>query len=122
VDDESLVRDAIECVLLFYFKAAHIVTAVDGAEGLERCHHEPFDLIITDIQMPRLTGIELLAATRQAAIETPAIVLSGSELPDQDLSALGKFTFLPKIDLPLLPAFVRQMLDHGTDTHWPLVA
>lgn len=114
VDDDPLLRELVERSLASHFKHADFVRAEDGVDGLERCLREPFDLIVTDIRMPRLTGIEMLFGVRENGIDTPVIVLSGSELPDQDLSAAGVFVYLSKADLLRLPAIARQLLDLET--------
>jgi DNA-binding NtrC family response regulator len=56
----------------------YAVTAVrDGAQALEEVERQPFDLLITDIKMPRLGGIELLDQVRERHPETAVIVLTG---------------------------------------------
>ncbi len=61
------------------------MTAVDGVEGYQRLKRqdERFDLIVTDIRMPEVSGFEILAAARTHAPGTPVIAMSGSaEIPD----------------------------------------
>jgi CheY-like chemotaxis protein len=56
----------------------HIVeAAADGNQALEKFHESPFDLILTDLSMPRLNGIALVEAARQIIAEIPVIMLTG---------------------------------------------
>jgi len=56
----------------------HIVeSARDGTEALQKFHESSFDLILTDLSMPRLNGIALVEAARQIIAEIPVIMLTG---------------------------------------------
>jgi CheY-like chemotaxis protein len=56
----------------------HIVeAAVDGYQALEKFRESPFDLIITDLSMPRLNGIALVEAARRHSADIPVIMLTG---------------------------------------------
>ena len=56
---------------------------MDGIRGYARLKEERFDLILTDIRMPEISGFEILAAARMHAPGTPVIAMSGSaEIPD----------------------------------------
>jgi CheY-like chemotaxis protein len=83
VDDEALVRAAIAVVLR---RAGHGVTlAEDGLDALRKFHPHCFDLVITDIVMPRMEGIETMRALRRLEPQIPIIAMSGSEGPDNGL-------------------------------------
>src|SRR4051795_7855140 len=80
-DEDSLCRSLARILR----SAGHDVTAVDGVEGYQRLKRqdERFDLILTDIRMPEVSGFEILAAARTHAPGTPVIAMSGSaEIPD----------------------------------------
>jgi len=73
-DDERL----RELIALQMESMGHIVeTAADGNEALDLFHKSPFDLILTDLSMPRLNGIALVEAARQIIAEIPVIMLTG---------------------------------------------
>ena len=65
VDDESCIRDLIDAV---FADEAHITQACDGKEALELLHQRHFDIVICDVQMPRLSGTDLF---RRVYVETP---------------------------------------------------
>lgn len=54
-----------------------ITTATDPLEALSLFHAQPFDLVITDLRMPRLNGLELMSRIREIKPETPVILISG---------------------------------------------
>jgi two-component system chemotaxis response regulator CheY len=63
VDDSSSVRQMVVFTLR---KAGHqVVEAVDGKDGLARAGAEKFDLIVTDLNMPNMDGIQMIAAIRK---------------------------------------------------------
>lgn len=99
VDDEEPIRAAMAAVLC---RAGHRVTvAGDGEEALAKFGPDRFDLVITDIVMPRMDGIETVRALRRCHPALRIIAISGSESGDRGLylkaaTALGADATLPK--------------------------
>jgi two-component system chemotaxis response regulator CheY len=63
VDDSASIRQMVSFTLT---KTGYVVTeAVDGRDGLSQCGRQKFDLIITDLNMPNLDGIQMIAAIRK---------------------------------------------------------
>ena len=62
VDDEPAMRDALTAALRR--EGLCVITAANGVEALEKVQGQPFDLIITDVRMPRMGGLELLRALK----------------------------------------------------------
>jgi len=54
-----------------------VESAADGTQALDILNNSPFDLILTDLSMPRLNGIALAEAARQIVAEIPVIMLTG---------------------------------------------
>jgi DNA-binding NtrC family response regulator len=78
-DEEALCRGLARLLRAASFE---VVTA-DGPGGLARIEREDFDLILTDLRMPKVSGFEILEAARRKRPSTPVIVMSGSaEIPD----------------------------------------
>lgn len=73
VDDESGQRQFLRAVLE---KDFDVTTAANGNEAVQLLRHKAFDLVITDQQMPEMSGIELIAWTQEHAPEIPIIVLT----------------------------------------------
>jgi CheY-like chemotaxis protein len=80
VDDEELVRGSIAGVLR---RAGHAVTtAEDGEDALGKFQPNRFDLVITDIVMPRMEGIETMRALRRLEPAIRVIAMSGGDAGD----------------------------------------
>ena len=77
VDDEPAVRDALERALRSNGYA--VSTAVDGRDGLERAAAETPDLIVLDIMMPRLDGLEACRELRASGDRTPVLILTARD-------------------------------------------
>jgi CheY-like chemotaxis protein len=74
-EDDDRLR---ELIAMQMESMGHVVqSAADGNEALQMFHEAPFDLILTDLSMPRLNGIALVEAARQIIAEIPVIMLSG---------------------------------------------
>ena len=85
-------------------QGAWVIHAEDGQRALEAFHQDEFDLVISDIHMPKLTGIELLIALRSES-GVPLIGLSGDahDLDGRTLLEAGALTVLSKpLDLKRL--------------------
>ncbi len=85
VDDEPQLRRLGELLLV---RSGYAVdTAADGAEGWEALQHAHYNLLITDNDMPRLTGLELAARARRAGMRLPIVLTSGSACALSNTSA-----------------------------------
>ncbi|MGJ7497309.1 SpoIIE family protein phosphatase [Variovorax sp. RT4R15] len=98
VDDEPVARLMVK-LALESFGCAPVLEAADGIAAQEVLREHPdVALVLTDIMMPRMDGLELLRWGRQAVPDAMWIVLSGLETFDSAVAAirLGAFDFLPK--------------------------
>jgi len=85
IDDHALVRKGIEELL--QSRGVQVVASVSsGEEGVRRARDLPADIILLDIKMPGMTGIETLRQLRASGVETPVVMLTMSR-EDADLSA-----------------------------------
>lgn len=73
VEDDSMIRMLVRAQLSSMYQ---IKEAVDGEEALEVLEHTHVDLMIVDIQMPRMNGYELVRTLREAGDMTPIIMLT----------------------------------------------
>lgn len=104
VDDDEAIRDA--CDQLLSSMKCGINLAADGNEGLEYIKREAFDIVILDLKMPGLGGMELLKIIREENPETIVIVITGYATVDSAVEAMknGAYDFLPK---PFTPEELR---------------
>lgn len=75
VDDEEIIRDLFRSFLYVIGYLAE--TAVDGQMAIERLSTQDYDLVITDIEMPKVSGIKLIQWICHNRPDTPVIIVSG---------------------------------------------
>lgn len=96
IDDDKSARLLLERVLT---RAGHTVTLVDsGEQGLLLLSKQPYDLIITDKNLPGIDGLEVLRLARTKLPSLQAIVITGFPTPETKSSAkdLGVFSYVTK--------------------------
>jgi DNA-binding NtrC family response regulator len=86
VDDEEKMRHLLSMMLGRY--GYHVETAGDGVEALERISATPFDMVITDIKMPRLDGISLLKKVLEMDIPPPVVFITAFATVDSAVDAM----------------------------------
>jgi len=113
VDDDILVRK----VLKKYISSLgyNVDTAEDGRGALDMLRSYPYDLVLTDLQMPRLGGIELLKEMFREYPDIPKIVLTGQGTNDDIIAALksGAYDFLykPIDDFQILEFSIKRAIE-----------
>ena len=80
VDDESFVVETMQELLPFLFKEAFFAT--NGIEGLEKFKNNKIDLVITDISMPKMNGIDMAKQIQQLNSKMKIICISGHNEKD----------------------------------------
>ena len=107
VDDSEPVRRALVVYLgQLGFDAR---AAEDGVSGLEEVQREPPDLVLCDLRMPRIDGLQLLEAVHAQLPELPVVVMSGAGLVSDAIGALkrGAWDYIEK------PIIVLDVLEHS---------
>jgi two-component system copper resistance phosphate regulon response regulator CusR len=87
VDDSERLRKALATGL--EGQGMVVETAADGQEAIERLHVAPFDVVVLDILMPRVDGLQVLRHVRQAKLRTRILVLSARDQVDDRVEALN---------------------------------
>src|SRR5690348_4480498 len=75
IDDEKSIRKTLTEILSY--EGYKIEEAADGEEGLKKFREKNFDLVLCDIKMPKLDGIEFLEKAKEINNEVPVIIISG---------------------------------------------
>lgn len=117
VDDEKSIRDAL-CDILSEEKY-EVLSAEDGVDGLAKLSSEKIDLVLCDIKMPKMDGIELLDKAAEEGIDVPFIMISAHGTIDTavDATKKGAFDFIQKPpDLNRILLTVRNALDNSSLT------
>ncbi|MEN8189813.1 MAG: response regulator [Thermodesulfobacteriota bacterium] len=86
IEDNLLVRKAISSYMKSH--GFNVLEAADGAEGLEIYHRTHPDLILTDLRIPKVDGMEVLSNIRSENPDTPVIIVSGMGTMDDALKCL----------------------------------
>ena len=114
IDDEEIVRVLLRSVL----KAVgyEVVVAANGRQGLELYRHRPMDLIITDIAMPELNGLDMILELTRQFLRAKVIAISGVEEEENvfDVAKLlgARRTIQKPFNMPQLLGAVRYKLEH----------
>jgi DNA-binding response OmpR family regulator len=101
VDDDEALAEHIAGILGRHF--AVVVTACGGAEGLRSAIAEKPDLIVTDVQMPDVSGVELLQRLKDAKVETRVIFCTGYEKNLRDTVRFMKMGVCDVVHKPFEP-------------------
>ncbi|MEO7034693.1 MAG: EAL domain-containing protein [Polyangiaceae bacterium] len=99
-DDDEPLRDLVKRTLVS--AGYEVLTASDGQEAIDLMTATPVDAVVSDISMPRLTGIELLRAIRARDPDVPVVLCTGTPHVDSAIEAvkLGALQYLTKpVDL-----------------------
>ena len=114
IDDDESLRRVMEYHL--QEEGYGVVTAVDGRAGLERFQAGPVDLVVTDIRMPEMDGMELLARVKAMQPDVPVVILTAHGTIDSAVEAmkLGATDYLTKpFSREQFKAAVRKALEVG---------
>ena len=113
VDDKEMMRDSV-CATLT--RAGHKVTACAAAlEALAKVEQHTFDLIVTDLKMPRMDGLTFLDELGKIAAEIPVIMMTAYATIDTAVQAMrkGAFDYIQKpFDADEIVLLVERALDH----------
>jgi len=96
VDDEIKMRRVLQMIL--QKEGYEIVTSKDGREALQKVEEENFDLVLTDMKMPGLSGIDLLKKIRESDEEIPVIMITAYGTVETAVKAMkeGAYDYLLK--------------------------
>ena len=112
-DEEAILRDYGRLLRSHGFS---VDTASDGPSALERLADAAYDVILSDVSMVGMTGLEFLRAVRARDLDTPVILMTG--LPDIDSAVqaieYGAFRYLLK---PTATEVLIQVLEKGANLH-----
>lgn len=114
IEDEAAIRRVLVKILSEENDTYKVEEAEDGLSGIEKIKKEDFDLILCDIKMPKMDGVEVLEATKKIKPEIPIVMISGHGDLDTAVNTmrLGAFDYISKPpDLNRLLNTVRNALD-----------
>ncbi len=114
IEDEEAIRRVLVKILTEENKNYQVFEASDGLAGVEAIKKDDFDLILCDIKMPKMDGVEVLEAAKKIKPEIPIVMISGHGDLDTAVSTmrLGAYDYISKPpDLNRLLNTIRNALD-----------
>ncbi|MEE4252827.1 MAG: response regulator, partial [Desulfuromusa sp.] len=115
IDDEENIRDSFRMFLEDY--DYRIIEAKNGREGLEIFAQEAPDLVLCDLRMPEVDGLEVIEKIKKESPDTPIIVVSGTGIIGDAIEAIrcGAWNYLlkPIQDMPVLLHAINQALERS---------
>lgn len=115
IEDEEPIRRVLSRILSEENENYQVIEAVDGKEGLKILGSKQFDLVLCDIKMPKMDGIEVLQKSNEKNMHVPFIMLTGHGNVETAVEAmkLGAYDFISKPpDLNRLLTSVRNALEN----------
>ena len=98
IEDEEPIRRVLLKILTEEDSVFVLSEAADGKQGIKLINDEEFDLILCDIKMPKMDGLEVLGQAKKSGISTPFIMLTGHGNVETAVHAMkvGAYDFIPK--------------------------
>ena len=115
VDDESSIRRTLREIL--EFEKFEVEEAADGMEGLAKLRQSAFDVVLMDIKMPRMDGMDALDKVHELCPGTSVVMISGHATIDTAVESVkrGAFDFISKPpDLNRLLITIRNAMDKSS--------
>jgi two-component system nitrogen regulation response regulator NtrX len=114
IEDEAAIRRVLTKILSEESDTYQVEEAEDGLQGIEKIKNDDYDLVLCDIKMPKMDGVEVLEAVKKIKPEIPMVMISGHGDLDTAVNTmrLGAFDYISKPpDLNRLLNTVRNALD-----------
>jgi two-component system, NtrC family, nitrogen regulation response regulator NtrX len=114
IEDEAAIRRVLNKILSEENDTYQVEEAEDGLQGVEKIKNEDYDLVLCDIKMPKMDGVEVLEAVKKIKPEIPMVMISGHGDLETAVNTmrLGAFDYISKPpDLNRLLNTVRNALD-----------
>lgn len=111
VDDDSLLLRSLRRVLAA--AGYRVVTAESGQEALELLAREPVDLLLSDLDMPVMSGLELVSRVRRSFPEVVRILFTGSSSLESAIQAINRGEVFRYLTKPIAEAELLKVLAEG---------
>lgn len=115
IDDEKPIRGTLKEIL--EYEKYDVDEAEDGVKGLELIGKKRYDIILCDIKMPKMDGMEVLGKLREQGVDSPVVMISGHGNVETAVESLknGAFDFIQKpLDLNRVLVTIRNAMDQST--------
>jgi two-component system phosphate regulon sensor histidine kinase PhoR len=112
IDDEQRIREG--CFKILTKESCLVDVAESGEQGLDMIAENYYDIILTDLMMPGISGMEVIAKVREQHLDTVVIVITGFATLEHSIEAMkkGAFDFIPK---PFTPEQLRVVVGKAVE-------
>jgi DNA-binding NtrC family response regulator len=117
IDDEAVIREGMRRILSA--EGHHVETSAGGRTAIEKIQEQDFDVVVTDLKMPGMDGLEVLKTIKILQPEVPVIMITGYSTVSSAVEAMknGAFDYIAKPFTPeLIIDKVQKAIDHKTLT------
>ncbi|MGV8827763.1 MAG: sigma-54-dependent transcriptional regulator [Breznakibacter sp.] len=114
IDDQKSIRNTLKDIL--EYEGHEVIVAEDGLDGLDKFNAGKFDVVLTDIKMPNMDGMEVLEKIIATGTDAPVIMISGHGNIDTAVEAIkkGAYDFIEKpLDLNRLLVTIRNAIERN---------
>ena len=115
IDDEKSIRGTLKEIL--EYEKYEVDEAEDGMKGLALMEKKRYDIVLCDIKMPKMDGIEVLGKIREKGLDSPVVMISGHGNVETAVESLknGAYDFISKpLDLNRVLVTIRNAMDQST--------
>jgi two-component system nitrogen regulation response regulator NtrX len=115
IDDEKSIRGTLKEIL--EYEKYQVDEAEDGMKGLALMEKKRYDIVLCDIKMPKMDGMEVLSKIREKGMDSPVVMISGHGNVETAVESLknGAFDFIEKpLDLNRVLVTIRNAMDQAT--------
>lgn len=119
IDDEPEIREVMTLILSDAFAIREFGS---GQEALPEILAGSFDVVVTDFNMPDMTGLELTRQLRELGNSVPVIVVTGKDSRDPEMAELKLFVATHVVSKPFDPRKLRQIIEGVLKSHIAKVA
>jgi DNA-binding response OmpR family regulator len=112
IEDETRLRHHLQ--ILLQSEGYRVVTAADGAEGIQKAQAQPFDLVITDLIVPEIDGFQVMDYVQDYCPDTVLVAITGYASTESAVQALrrGAYDYIAKpFDIDLLLIVIKRALE-----------
>jgi DNA-binding NtrC family response regulator len=114
VDDEGAILSLLSAT--FSMAGYQVRTASDGPDAIRLCQSEPFDVVLSDVVMPRMNGHELARWVADRFPQTQTVLMSGFDSGCEECPISGRCRWLSK---PFRPSDAVAMIERALSRHTP---
>ena len=114
IDDEKSIRSTLKEIL--EYEKYNVDEAEDGAAGIAKMDKKKYDIVLCDIKMPKMDGMEVLGKIKEKGIDSPVVMISGHGNIESAVESLknGAFDFIQKpLDLNRILVTIRNAMDQS---------